>query len=191
MSGVLRALRNGQSISTGQLHKQLFPREQMARNNFELLLGALAGAGLVYLEDSVFEKDGRSINFRKVALTRDGEDVDEGFLATLRLKDGSETTPLFEAPRAKRSKAGEAEAATEEPPLTGPAAELWEKLRVWRIEEAQRLGVKAFHILGNRTLREVVLRSPRTLNELLSVPGIGPSKAQKFGEAICRVCSEQ
>jgi RecQ family ATP-dependent DNA helicase len=192
MAAALRALRNGQSVSTGQLYKQLFPREQMARSSFEALLGALTGAGFVYLEDSVFEKDGRSINFRKVSLTRDGEDIDESFLAGLRLKEGPETTsaPLLEATRTKRSKSAGVEGAAEETPLTGAAAELWEKLRAWRLEEAQRLGVRAFHILGNRTLREVALRAPRTVDELLSVPGIGPSKAERFGEAICRLCSE-
>ena len=45
MAATLKALRTGQSISTGQLHKQLFPREQMGRNDFESLLGVLAAGG--------------------------------------------------------------------------------------------------------------------------------------------------
>ena len=40
-------------------------------------MGAMARAGLIRLLDSVFEKDGKSIPFRKASLTRDAESVDE------------------------------------------------------------------------------------------------------------------
>ncbi len=193
MSAALKALRVGQSISTGQLHKQLFPREQMGRNEFESLLGVLAGAGLVLMEDAVFEKEGRSINYRKISLSTDAEDLEEGLLARLMVKDAF-AVPLMKAGLKKRvsSSAPTASSDTvkEEAPLTGRAGERWAKLRAWRLEEAKKLGVRAFHILGNKTLRAVAIEEPHTLNELLAVSGIGPSKAEKFGEAICRVCSE-
>ncbi len=193
MAAALKALRMGQSISTGQLYKQLFPREQMVRNEFELLLGVLAAAGLVSIDDAVFEKEGREINYRKISLSTDAEDLEEGLLARLMVKDGF-AAPLVKAGLKKRAaaRAGESpsEAVAEEAVLTGRAGELWEKLRAWRLEEAKKLGVRAFHILGNKTLRAVAIEEPRTLNELLAVSGIGPSKAEKFGEAICRVCSE-
>jgi superfamily II DNA helicase RecQ len=172
----------------------LFPREQMVRNDFEALLGVLAGAGLVLIEDAVFEKDGRDINYRKVSLTTDGEDVDERVLGGLMVKDGFGTlVPTSKstktAARETGSKSGE-EQSEDKVELTGRAGELWEKLRAWRIEEAKNLGVRAFHVLGNKTLRAVALEEPRTLTELLAISGIGPAKAEKFGEAICRVCSE-
>ena len=196
MASLLKALKVGQSIPTGQLYKQVFPGEQMGRNDFEGLLGVLAGAGLVSIEEAVFEKEGRSINFRKVSLTTDGEDVDERVLSTLMVKDGFGTLVMKLTP-AKRAVKAAAEApasgaadAADEAELTGRAGELWEKLRTWRLDEAKNLGVRAFHILGNKTMRAVAVRGPRTLDELLAVSGIGPSKAEKFGEAICRVCSE-
>jgi ATP-dependent DNA helicase RecQ len=193
MAAALKALRVGQSVSTGQLHKQLFPREQMGRNEFESLLGVLAGAGLISMEDAVFEKEGRSINYRKISLSTDAENLEEGLLARLMVKDGF-AVPLMKAGLKKRVSGSTPEAssdtATEEAALTGRAGELWERLRAWRLEEAKKLGVRAFHILGNKTLRAVAIEEPRTLNELLAVSGIGPSKAEKFGEAICRVCSE-
>jgi RecQ family ATP-dependent DNA helicase len=192
MAATLKALRSGQSISAGQLHKQLFPREQMGRNDFESLLGVLAAAGLVSIEEAVFEKDGRSINYRKVSQTADAEDLDERVLGGLMVKDGFGTVVMKLAPRKRAPTAGEtSESAAEEvAELTGRPRELWEKLRAWRLEEAKKLGVRAFHILGNKTLRAVAIEEPRTLNELLAVSGIGPAKAEKFGEAICRVCSE-
>ncbi len=193
MAAALKTLRVGQSVSTGQLHKQLFPREQMGRTEFESLLGVLTGAGLVSMEDAVFEKEGRSINYRKVSLSVDAEDLEEGLLARLMVKDGF-AVPLMKAGLKKRVSGSAPEAssdkATEEAALAGRAGELWEKLRAWRLEEAKKLGVRAFHILGNKTLRAVAIEEPHTLNELLTVSGIGPSKAEKFGEAICRVCSE-
>ncbi len=194
MGAALKGLRNGQSISTGQLHKQLFPREQMGRNDFESLLAVLAAAGLVSIEEAVFEKDGRSINYRKVSLTSDAEDLDERVLGGLMVKDGFGTSVVKSAPKKRsggvKSASGTEDAAEDMAELTGRAGELWEKLRAWRLEEAKKLGVKAFHILGNKTLRAVAIEEPRTLDELLAVSGIGPSKAEKFGEAICRVCSE-
>jgi len=197
MAAAVKALRAGQSISTGQLHKQLFPREQLARNDFESLLGVLAAAGLVAIEEAVFENDGRSINYRKVGLTADAEDLDERVLAGLMVKDGFGSLVMKLAPT-KRAVAAPVEgpgsrtedSAVDGVELTGRAGELWEKLRAWRLEEAKKLGVRAFHILGNKTLRAVAIEEPHTLDELLAVSGIGPSKAEKFGEAICRVCSE-
>jgi ATP-dependent DNA helicase RecQ len=44
--------------------------------------------------------------------------------------------------------------------------------------------VPPFHVLGNRTLEEIVRRSPRTLGELASVPGIGPAKLAAYGEEV-------
>ncbi len=187
MGLVLKTLGNGQSISTGQLYKQLFPREQVGRNEFEALLGVLTAAGLVWMEDAVFEKEGRSIPYRKVGLSHDGEDVDETVFEGLRLKDGvgAPTKKTRTRPEGKRS----AVPVEEEAELTGRPAKLWEELRRWRIEEAKKLGVRAFHILGNRTLRAVAVDEPHTHEELLAVSGIGVAKAEKFGEAICRICS--
>ncbi len=201
MADALKALRNGQSISTGQLHKQIFPREQMARSEFEGLLGVLAAAGLVEIDDAVFEKDGRSINYKKIRLSSDGEDVDDALLARLMVRDGAGTPTKKAAPpkRAPGSSSGSGSHSmtgasggdeAEEAPLTGRAGELWDKLRAWRLEEAKKLGVRAFHILGNKTLRAVAIEEPRTPEELMAVSGIGPSKVEKFGAAICRICSE-
>jgi ATP-dependent DNA helicase RecQ len=193
MAAALKALRAGQPISTGQLHKQLFPREQMGRNEFEPLLGVLAGAGLVLIEEAVFEKEGRSINYRKVSLTGDAEDLDGRVLDGLMVKEGFGAVIMKLSPKKRGVDAADERSGSETeaaPELTGRAGELWEKLRAWRLQEAKKLGVRAFHILGNKTLRALAIDEPRTLDELMSVSGIGPSKAEKFGEAICRVCSE-
>ena len=72
---VIQSLKKSSAGSTGKLHKDMFPREQVSRDEFENLLQALAGAGLVRLEELTFEKDGRSIAYRKASLTQEGEEL--------------------------------------------------------------------------------------------------------------------
>jgi DNA topoisomerase-3 len=57
---------------TGRLYTELFGDAAISRDRFEEVLGALARAGIVRLAEATFEKDGRSIPFRKVSLTREG-----------------------------------------------------------------------------------------------------------------------
>jgi RecQ family ATP-dependent DNA helicase len=191
MKSALKALRSVHSLTTGQLYKQLFPREQLARNDFDALLNALASAGLVSIEEAIFEKEGRSIAFRKVSVTSEGEDVDERVLAELPLKD--KVGPSNPKSQLKGGSSKSVKKTKDEEPeaeLTGRAAELWEKLRAWRLAEAKELGTASFMVLGNKTLRAIAIEEPHTIEELLNVSGIGPSKAEKFGEAICKLCSE-
>src|SRR6202050_4788744 len=53
----------------------LCSKNGLDRDAFEELMGAMARSGLVRLVDSVFEKDGKTIPFRKASLTRDAEYV--------------------------------------------------------------------------------------------------------------------
>jgi hypothetical protein len=50
------ALRSGQVESTGKLHRELHIGDEMSRDVFEEVLGAMARAGLVRLSDAVFRK---------------------------------------------------------------------------------------------------------------------------------------
>jgi ATP-dependent DNA helicase RecQ len=64
---------------------------------------------------------------------------------------------------------------------------LLERLRRWRYQKAQTLGVPAFCVLHNRVLEAIVSHSPRTLSELEGVWGIGARKVEQFGEEIIDV----
>ena len=57
-------------------------------------------------------------------------------------------------------------------------------LKAWRRDFASRQQVAPYVILHDRTLSELLLRQPATVEELLLVPGIGPQKAAKYGEDI-------
>ncbi len=204
LQDVVKALRGGGAKSTGKLHKELFPRDEMARTEFEELLAGAAMAGIVELEEAGFEKDGRSIAYRKVSLTGEGEVFDVRTMRGMQLKDMSESvTQSARKDKRKRSSGGERSSqaarmsSSPKPSVAkaaaapGPeAAALEEKLRVWRLAEAKEYGVPAFCIMGNSTMRELAMERPRTMDELIAVKGIGQAKAEKFGAAICRICAE-
>jgi superfamily II DNA helicase RecQ len=70
-------LRHAKGQSIGRLHKLLFPTQTMSRDDFEDLVGAMAAAGLVLVEDATFEKADKIIPYRKVTLTREGSKLNE------------------------------------------------------------------------------------------------------------------
>ena len=65
--------------------------------------------------------------------------------------------------------------------------ELFEALRQWRLRESRRLEVRAFHVFGNRVLRNIARAAPATPAELAEVSGVGPAKLAKYGEAALEV----
>ena len=72
--------------------------------------------------------------------------------------------------------------------LTPAQAELEKQLRLWRKDEAA--GKPAYIVLTDAALRGVVTTRPRNLAELITVPGIGPMKAERYGAAIVALCRE-
>jgi DNA helicase-2/ATP-dependent DNA helicase PcrA len=59
-------------------------------------------------------------------------------------------------------------------------------LRAWRLERARAEDVPAYVVFNDRTLAELLARTPRTLAELAAVPGIGPAKLERYGEDLLR-----
>jgi superfamily II DNA helicase RecQ len=156
----------------------------MSRNDFEDLVGAMAGAGLVLLEDATFEKEDKIISYRTVTLTREGSKLSEHapveLLLTDRVRDREPVKPK------RRSSAGskQPDAVTFSP----EEAALEEKLRAWRLAEARKLRRPAFCVFSDRTLRAIVQARPATPKDLLAVEGIGPAKAEMFGQSILQIC---
>ncbi|MEO6326488.1 MAG: DNA topoisomerase 3, partial [Thermoanaerobaculia bacterium] len=80
----LELLRQRDGLATGQLHRgvaEQFPA--LDRRSFEELLGGLARAGLVRIDDDQFEKDGETIRFRRAFLTGDGRRPDAAVKAQI------------------------------------------------------------------------------------------------------------
>jgi DNA helicase II / ATP-dependent DNA helicase PcrA len=63
-----------------------------------------------------------------------------------------------------------------------PAA--FHTLKQWRLERAKADEVPAYVVFHNATLEAIAERGPRTLAELASVPGVGPSKLERYGPEV-------
>jgi DNA helicase-2/ATP-dependent DNA helicase PcrA len=118
----------------------------------------------------------------------EGEIVDIGKNAvTVALGDGVERTielgervtvdgktlPLTRAGYAADDQAGNA--------AEGPALAA---LKRWRRQRSQADEVPAFVVFHDSTLEEIARRGPRTLQDLRSVPGIGPMKLERYGSDL-------
>jgi DNA helicase-2/ATP-dependent DNA helicase PcrA len=57
-------------------------------------------------------------------------------------------------------------------------------LREWRLERAKADDVPAYVVFHNSTLAEIAERQPRTLTELALVPGVGPTKLERYGDEV-------
>jgi ATP-dependent DNA helicase RecQ len=93
-----------------------------------------------------------------------------------------------------RSRGKSGAAARSRPKQTdelGPeATSRFERLRAWRLELAKKEKVPPYVVASDRTLRELAELEPRTLDELTRVYGIGPAKAERYGEEFLRVLRE-
>jgi len=167
----------------------------MTRHDFEDLVGAMAAAGLVLVEDATFEKADKTILYRKVTLTREGYKLNERTPVELLLTDRADEREPAKPKRQRSPKrktppanAGLKAGATIALPPSPQDPELEKQLRAWRLGEAKKLGRPAFFVFGDRTLRAIVQARPATLEELLAVEGIGPAKAETFGQSIVQIC---
>jgi DNA topoisomerase-3 len=182
---VLAALRKGGN-TTGRLHAERHPEGGMTRDAFEDLLGAMARAGLVRLTSEVFEKDGRSIPYRKVSLLDDREE----FEILMKV----DVAPVAKGRKRKKKAATRAKRQPVSPPAAklamAPAAtdaRLEAALRNWRLAEAKRHGVPAFRIFSDRALQAMASTRPATAAELLAIPGIGIGTVEKYGAQLYRL----
>jgi DNA helicase-2/ATP-dependent DNA helicase PcrA len=57
-------------------------------------------------------------------------------------------------------------------------------LKAWRLERARADEVPPYVVFHNTTLAEIAVRAPRTLVELAHVPGVGPTKLERYGEEV-------
>lgn len=125
-------------------------------------------------ECRALELDGYILGMRVLAR---GYDLALGRSETVPVSDYSLRRPGTPAERRRRPAAG---CADSQPPPMG----LHAALRAWAREEAGRRGVPPFCILKRETLAQLAKKRPATLAELELVPGMGPLKIAKYGEAL-------
>ncbi|TAM83424.1 MAG: hypothetical protein EPN47_04755 [Acidobacteria bacterium] len=172
----------------------------MSGNAFEQVLGAMARAGLVQLGDEVFEMNDKQIAYCTARLTPAGYSVNEKTPASFVMRETA--PPPEKRKRKKKSSASEAQKRFPKPvtaarpkasaagSVTGIQARLEAELRAWRLVEARRLGLPAFRIFNDRTLRAVAANRPATTQELLAITGMGLRSVKRYGRDIFRVLRE-
>ena len=194
---VVRGMRSVLTKSTGKLYAELYPGNEISRDNFEEVLGAMARAELLTFADAVFEKQGKQIPYRIVRLTPAGRAVDESVPVLFVMKDA--TRPVPKRKRKKSSSKSKASPIATARTQSGqartgaavserePQIRIEQALRAWRLNEARHRKIPAFRVFGDRALRGIAATCPRSDVELLAVPGIGMSIVKKYGTQIYRL----
>jgi DNA helicase-2/ATP-dependent DNA helicase PcrA len=57
-------------------------------------------------------------------------------------------------------------------------------LRRWRLERAKADGIPAFVVFHDSTLAEIARKAPRSMTELANIPGVGPTKLERYGAEV-------
>ena len=70
-----------------------------------------------------------------------------------------------------------------------PDDPLYAALKRWRLERATADDLPAYVVFHNSTLAQIAGRRPRDLSELGAVPGVGPTKLERYGRDVLAVLS--
>jgi ATP-dependent DNA helicase RecQ len=179
---ILAVLKTNRSMAAGRLFTEAGVGKD--RRYFDRLVDGLERAGLVTLAQETWTNpEGREVTFRKVNLTHEGRELSTTNALGVLLPEGSGAAPKPRA--ARKARPAEPDSGA---PLTAGQTELESRLRVWRKAEAAEAGKPAFFVFSDAILRALVVTSPRTIAQLMTVRGIGPNKAERYGQAICALC---
>jgi DNA helicase-2/ATP-dependent DNA helicase PcrA len=64
---------------------------------------------------------------------------------------------------------------------------VFDALKQWRLERSREDEVPPYVVFHNTTLAEIAERQPRSLAELALIPGVGPTKLERYGQDVLRV----
>ncbi|MBM3495355.1 MAG: hypothetical protein FJX72_13695 [Armatimonadetes bacterium] len=139
----------------------------MARGKVVAALDALIEQGLIEIEPDD--------EYRRIRLTERGS-------ARLRAPGTIAAAPQTrpQRPRVSEPVAGDA-------PLTSEESDRFEVLRAWRLRVAREQGVPPYVVFHDTVLRAIARANPITMGQLLTVPGVGHPRTQKYGTAILSV----
>jgi len=195
VQAIVDQLRPAAYLAAGTLQRNLDLVGTMNRDDFDSLLDAMVRAGLIEIEEAEFEKNGELLRFRKVMVTDAGLNLRPETALQILIRDGIvdefyvSGAPPRKTRQAKSAARKQSVAAAVSSGPTPASEALAARLREWRTAEAKRLGVPAYVVLHDRTLHAVALARPANPAQLIGIAGIGAAKAERFGEAILRLCA--
>ncbi len=181
METVVSMLRRRDGIGTGRLFQEFRAvHGSYDRGAFEDLLGALAQSRILFVEEDSFQKEGETIRYQRAGLTPSGRRRGVDLAEQVLLPDD----PPDEPPARRRR--GGAVAPIE---ITEGDADpaLVEALREWRGKVAREKRLPAYTVLHNRTMVAVAAARPADRNQLLAIPGIGPTTVKRYGGELLRI----
>ncbi|MEV5601356.1 DNA helicase RecQ [Streptomyces sp. NPDC052299] len=99
-------------------------------------------------------------------------------------KEPKKPTASRSSSSARGERKSKAAAAADLPETAVP---VFEALRAWRAAQAKELGLPAYVIFHDATLREIATIRPATLGELGGISGLGEKKLATYGEGVLEV----
>ena len=181
MGTVVSLLRRRDGLGTGRLFRDFRAvHGSYDRGAFEDLLGALAQSRIVFVEEDSFQKDGETIRYQRAGLTPSGRRRGVDLAEQVLLPDD----PPDEPP-ARRRRGGTVAPIEFTESDADPA--LVEAMREWRGKVAREKRLPAYTVLHNRTMVAVAAARPADRNQLLAIPGIGPTTVKRYGGALLRI----
>ena len=184
---IVKELQQSGSRSTGKIYAEIFPRQEIPRRTFEEMLGSLARAGIVKLEDTSFEKDGKEIPYRIARLIHAKPADSE--LAAVQMKQEIVLSERQFLKNVKKSFPKQNNSLDSK--LEDPASQAIEdRLKAWRSQKAKEKGVPPYCILSNQALRNVAVAEPLDNQDLLEVSGVGATIVKSYGAEILKLVNQ-
>jgi ATP-dependent DNA helicase RecQ len=126
------------------------------------------------------------LDYPTLAITRIGQEVLQGSRSVTLEKLPGETV---QEPAGKPTRERLLPAAVPKSALLDH--QLFERLRRLRLELAEEEGVAPFVIFHDKTLRTIASHKPLTSAALLAIPGIGETKAERYGRRVLELLTEK
>ncbi len=193
---VLSALRAQDGQATGTLYKRIVPSGNPDRTFFEHLMSSLGRIGLIRFEDDQWQgDDGRVVNFRRAHITNFGISLENPQAGDISIEERPDK-PAGAAPKRRAILKKKSAAAAPSPDTTDgeddlqatpPDKALMASLKAWRLDIARGHGIPAFRILTDKSMRQIAIEKPTTIEALGRISGIGRHFLDEWGDAILKL----
>ena len=155
-------------------------------NKSRLGANAILGASLACFKAS-FESVGRHIIYRTISRDPslfDPTTIREPPVGTPHISDPSDIVSKY------RSNFYRDSPASSRPSQKLPDDELFERLRLWRLNTSRKKRVPAYVVFLNKTLKEIASKRPKNLDSLSKIGHVSKNKLREYGKEIIDIISE-
>ncbi len=190
---ILSTLEREHTLAAGRLFQSLeaIPFESKSsieRNHFEKLVTLLERVGWILSNEATFEKDGKSISYRKISISSRAGKLSARDVETLEIVAPPSSAKKSRRQKKLKTKTVKRSRRLNEQTLESGTAGKWvEPLRKWRLGQAKRKNIPAFRILTDRALLAICERQPTSKDELFEISGISRKAISPYAEDILNI----